>query len=180
LCLKCLSEMEPEKVGFRCKPCRKTRGRKRLEYKKQWNLRNPDKLRQYEKTWRLKNHDKVQVMQKRYYQTHREQRKELVRGWLERHPFQARVYRNRYRARMAESHGDHTAAEVRAVVAKFKGKCAICGSTDRIEIDHYVAVSKGGCNFAYNLRPLCFKHNREKNASLNDVAQFSLFDKVQK
>lgn len=203
LCEKCLSEIE----NGRCKACRKTWRlrwtrtpdqllKKNLrdiayqashrdeinarskEYKKTWKPMNTAKLRGYEKKWRSKNPDKVKKHRQNYYFSHLEQRKELVRGWLERHPFQARVYRNRYRARMANSRGDHTAAEVRAVLAKFHGKCAVCGSADRIEIDHHVAVSKGGCNFAFNLRPLCFKHNREKNASLDGVSQFSLFDNV--
>lgn len=40
--------------------------------------------------------------------------------------------------------------------------CAVCGSTDRLQIDHKVPVSKGGRNKLSNLQALCEKCNSRK------------------
>lgn len=43
------------------------------------------------------------------------------------------------------------------------GQCAICGSKEKIEIDHIIPVSKGGSSTYRNLQLLCEKHNRSKH-----------------
>lgn len=45
--------------------------------------------------------------------------------------------------------------------------CVWCGSTDRLELDHIVPVSKGGTNERTNLQTLCYTHNRKKGAKLD-------------
>jgi hypothetical protein len=42
------------------------------------------------------------------------------------------------------------------------GKCAYCGSTDRLELDHIVPYSKGGAHEEHNFQCLCKKCNRRK------------------
>lgn len=42
------------------------------------------------------------------------------------------------------------------------GKCVICGSKEKLEIDHIIPVSRGGANTYRNLQLLCEKHNRSK------------------
>ena len=43
------------------------------------------------------------------------------------------------------------------------GKCARCGSQEKLEYDHIVPISKGGSNTARNIELLCEKHNRSKS-----------------
>jgi hypothetical protein len=43
------------------------------------------------------------------------------------------------------------------------GKCARCGSRDKLEYDHIVPISKGGSNTARNIELLCEKCNRSKH-----------------
>jgi hypothetical protein len=43
------------------------------------------------------------------------------------------------------------------------GKCARCGSREKLEYDHIVPVSKGGSNTARNIELLCEKCNRSKS-----------------
>jgi len=57
-----------------------------------------------------------------------------------------------------------------ALVARERGKCAVCG-TDLssellgvVHIDHIVPLSKGGCNDVVNLQILCEMCNREKSS----------------
>ena len=43
------------------------------------------------------------------------------------------------------------------------GKCARCGSREKLEYDHIVPISKGGSNTTRNIELLCEKHNRSKS-----------------
>ena len=43
------------------------------------------------------------------------------------------------------------------------GKCARCGSREKLEYDHIVPISKGGSNTARNIELLCEMHNRSKS-----------------
>ncbi len=44
-----------------------------------------------------------------------------------------------------------------------EGKCATCGSRERLEYDHIIPVSKGGSNTARNIELLCEQCNRSKS-----------------
>ena len=50
------------------------------------------------------------------------------------------------------------------VLKKFKHKCNICGSTERLEIDHIRPVVKGGISEFKNLQVLCKTCNVRKGA----------------
>jgi len=43
------------------------------------------------------------------------------------------------------------------------GKCARCGSREKLEYDHIVPISKGGSNTARNIELLCERCNRSKS-----------------
>lgn len=47
-----------------------------------------------------------------------------------------------------------------------EGKCARCGSREKLEMDHIVPVSKGGSNTSRNIELLCQTHNRRKGNKL--------------
>ena len=59
-------------------------------------------------------------------------------------------------------------AEIREQVAPPGVACVACGSTERIEVDHIVPVSRGGSDDIENLQPLCLKCNRSKSAKTMD------------
>jgi HNH endonuclease len=53
-----------------------------------------------------------------------------------------------------------------AVWRRDQGKCAKCGSQDRLEYDHIIPVSKGGSSTERNIQLLCERCNREKAAAI--------------
>ena len=53
-----------------------------------------------------------------------------------------------------------------AVWRRDQGKCAKCGSPERLEFDHIIPVVMGGSNTVRNVRLLCEGCNREKGGSL--------------
>jgi len=55
----------------------------------------------------------------------------------------------------------------RAVWIRDQGKCARCGSRERLEYDHIVPVSRGGSNTERNIELLCEFHNRAKSNNIS-------------
>jgi 5-methylcytosine-specific restriction endonuclease McrA len=45
------------------------------------------------------------------------------------------------------------------------GRCAHCGSTERLQVDHIVAVAKGGKTEMGNLQILCGRCNSSKGVN---------------
>jgi hypothetical protein len=45
------------------------------------------------------------------------------------------------------------------------GKCGYCGSTDNLEVDHIIPLSKGGSHSEDNFQTLCRPCNRKKKDS---------------
>jgi len=51
----------------------------------------------------------------------------------------------------------------KAVWQRDMGKCAVCGSNEKLEYDHIIPVSKGGSNTMRNVQLLCERCNRSKS-----------------
>ena len=47
-----------------------------------------------------------------------------------------------------------------------EGKCANCGSREKLEYDHIIPISKGGSTTTRNIELLCEKCNRSKGATI--------------
>lgn len=72
--------------------------------------------------------------------------------------------RNRdLRERVARSIRHHTLSEWKALLARHGGRCVKCGSSDRIERDHIIPISKGGDDSIENIQPLCKRCNCSKH-----------------
>ncbi len=50
------------------------------------------------------------------------------------------------------------------ILQRYKGKCARCDSTEKLEIDHIIPLSKGGRHDEDNFQALCKKCNCKKGS----------------
>lgn len=78
-----------------------------------------------------------------------------------RDPLLLRSLANRRARRRYQAEGQHTPAQVRARIAYYGWRCWRCRAPWE-EVDHVKPVSKGGCEWPANLRPICVQCNRRK------------------
>lgn len=58
-----------------------------------------------------------------------------------------------------------------------KNKCAYCGSTENLQIDHIIPVSRGGLENENNMQVLCRTCNLKKRNKIIDLDKYFIVDK---
>ena len=76
----------------------------------------------------------------------------------------------RWHERNRDSNGSFTHEEWQDCLIAYNYECAYCGEKHNLTVDHIVAVSKGGYNYAFNLVPACAHCNGSKGAK--DVVEW--------
>jgi 5-methylcytosine-specific restriction endonuclease McrA len=66
------------------------------------------------------------------------------------------------KARRRGASGSFTPEQWNEKMEACGGRCVKCGSSESIEIDHIIPISKGGTNNIENLQPLCRRCNASK------------------
>jgi 5-methylcytosine-specific restriction endonuclease McrA len=110
----------------------------------------------------------ARARQRRRYTENREQilkkKRNYERRRREQDPFRAKEQRLAKRSRIlgleVKTITDHDLRRL------YLSSCTICDSTDKIEIDHIIPVSKGGRHAIGNLWPLCQSCNQSKSSHL--------------
>jgi 5-methylcytosine-specific restriction endonuclease McrA len=117
------------------------------------------------------NREKIIARQTKWNEQNREKRNEGSSRWSKRHPAARNaVTRNRY-ARLKQAEGSHTGAEIEALYARQKGRCAGCGISLRkaFHADHIHPIALGGRNDIQNIQLLCAPCNQTKGAKLPEA-----------
>jgi hypothetical protein len=150
----------------------------RLEYDRRWRDANREWVRERNrrnnKRWRQANLERSRENARRRCRKHyaadpaRSHRKCYL--WHRTHPDASReIARRRYAAKKSgriRSLVPADLAQVHCRLDLFGGRCAYCGSAERITIDHVLALSKGGLDESSNLAPACRSCNSSKRAQL--------------
>lgn len=76
-----------------------------------------------------------------------------------------RNQRSKRRARIRGNGGDATRSDIQVLFDWQDGKCAYCGDTNKMELDHKVPLSRGGLHCVGNMQWLCGYHNQHKRTA---------------
>ena len=135
-----------------------------LKGNRDWQRRNPIKVKLAWKAYYAKHCDKINARAAEWAKENPERRREVVA----RHALKATIMRRFYsRAMQARKRGCQvvlpTQDAVEGKVAYYGGKCYICGG-DWECFDHVKPISKGGPHMLSNIKPCCYRCNIEKHA----------------
>ena len=87
------------------------------------------------------------------------------RGWLERRVAAKEVMPETHPEQFPDWASRHVSATTRVeLLKKAEHKCQACGSTEKLEVDHVLPISKGGDGRIENLQILCRSCNRKKRS----------------
>lgn len=134
------------------------------------------------KQYRLENRDKIRAKNKAYYsQEHIAQKaRDRAKQWVKDNPERAKANRKAWlqtdKGKFVEQQRRHnrraakkvpycislTLEQVQNIFAAFDNTCAYCGSPDRLTLDHYIPLSKGGTHTVGNTIPCCHSCNSGK------------------
>jgi 5-methylcytosine-specific restriction endonuclease McrA len=103
-----------------------------------------------------------------WYHANKERSRIRTRTWKREHPDEVALYEQRRRGRSAGAAGDFTRAEWLALVAQWCGRCAYCGRSAKLTVDHRIPLIAGGTNTIENILPACGRCNSRKNSRTED------------
>lgn len=142
--------------------------------------RNRDKFLAQGKSYREKNREIVQKKDRERYLKRRDRARAYYRNYYQQNRTQIRarhkIYNNsdagkfanrtkrcRRRAKIQLAHHfQYTADQVLSLREKFNFLCAYCDATDAKELDHFLAITKGGSDCLGNIVPACKSCNSSK------------------
>ena len=146
---------------------------------RRWKAENSDQHKTYWQNWYASNYDPNR--QNAWYTKKREHRLTQARRWRAankdkcrlhektycfKNPLSKRIRNSNRRARVRNSAGCHTDADILNIHRAQKGKCAYCRVLLRGKwhVDHIVPLFLGGHNGPSNLQLTCPQCNLEKGA----------------
>ncbi len=131
-----------------------------------WRHANKERFEAKAKIWRAANKQLLYEARKRREAKNRDKERVRRNALRAANPLRWLCYRENRRARKLAAGGRHTPAQIAALAALQRHKCPNCGASirnRRFEIDHIVALSKGGSNDIRNIQLLCKPCNRSKH-----------------
>lgn len=89
------------------------------------------------------------------------------------------LYNQRIRvARKRNAHIPYTREDLRLLSSILGHCCLICGTSEDIQLDHVVPISRGGVDHPVNMQPLCRIHNERKQARFADYRSKEQIDEI--
>ena len=157
-------------VRSQCRECMKEYQRKwhqenkesQNERSRKWKQENKDKSKEYYSKWYQKNKERKREWDRKRHQKNKESQNERSRRWHRENRERSRENNRQKRARKLDAPGSHTADQVKARFDYYGNRCVYCGSSDNLQIEHRIPLSRGGSDWASNLAPACKTCNCSK------------------
>ena len=140
-----------------CKECGNVESKARFD-------KNKDARHKTAKEYRDKNKEKISIINKKYHKENPEVQRRATSKWCKNHRDAANLYNHNRRVKMYNSGGDGISIKQREeLMSSYLNRCAYCGKTGKLEIDHIVPISNGGEHSINNAVPACRHCNSVKN-----------------
>ncbi len=156
LCLSCGKFPTEYPSHTLCKQCKS----KNKTYKKGYYNKNKKKIQESQKRSMAKKPEAYKALKHKTYENNKD-------SWY-------RWGRER-RDRKLKAEGSYTSDEWNKLLLSYDNKCLRCGSSERIEADHIIPLSKGGTDYITNIQPLCRTCNASKGTRIWDFRPFNVF-----
>lgn len=133
-----------------------------------WEQANPEKkkeiaCRSARKNY-AKNPDKVKARSREYRKKYPEEIAARLHNWRAKNADKVAQHDEVRRQRELNSGGRLTAADVREIMKRQKGRCASCGQKAKLHLDHIMPLALGGSGDRRNFQGLCPHCNGSKHA----------------
>ena len=128
--------------------------------------------------WYEKNKDRAAAAAKAWREANPERRREISQRWRDENREHVREYlRERMRVRRGlrkhPNGGNYSPEDIAAIRERQNDDCAACGKGGvALQIDHIVAITRGGTNDPHNIQLLCGPCNKSKGN--RDFAEWSI------
>jgi 5-methylcytosine-specific restriction endonuclease McrA len=171
-CCQCVLETQRATYELRYQSAKSRgyfRSEKYLEKRREYKEANRDRDRALgrERARRdyPKNAEVVKARAAAYRLANLEEAKARKKAWAQANPDKTRALNQKRRALQLGADGHHTTEDIKKIFALQKGKCAVCRESIKKEyqIDHIVALTRGGSHWPRNLQLLCKPCNSSKN-----------------
>lgn len=131
---------------------------------KQWRDDNPEHFHAYRAQYYKTNAEIIKAAVHQYRKTHPEWQ-EANKRWAAQHPDKMRAAALAYRHRKRGALGTWTQYDIDYMLSVQGGRCVYCKADLKfgVQIDHILAVKRGGTNWPSNLQLLCASCNRRKH-----------------
>lgn len=155
-------EKHPERAKEVQERYEKNHPGKRQEISRNYYFRNAESEKKRSIAWRKKNRNRAREHSRKSWHKNREVNLIRTKKYFEKNPEKMALYANNRRALVNNCIAyEIINKDLRRIK---RGPCMACGSTESIQMDHIIPLSRGGSHGIGNLQPLCKPCNISKNA----------------
>lgn len=133
---------------------------------KKYQNKNKEKISNYKKKYRIDNIDFIKEREKNYRGKNKKQIKENKKNYRFKNRIILRelnrIHCEKRRSRSNGLSSTLTIQQWQTIKLYFDNKCAYCGKKEKLEQEHFVALSKGGEYTHNNIIPACRSCNSSK------------------
>lgn len=150
-----------------CRDCQKAYRRQNAakirELNRNYQARNRDKVNQWNRECHARRIELRRQQSRAKYLKYREKIRKRHKEWREKNRAKSLQYWHAHRTRKFGPDADLTAEQWLVILNTAGHKCVYCGTTEALEVEHIVPVSRGGRHTASNVEPACRRCNGRKS-----------------